>query len=84
MKIRVWQAKVMLVHHIRRLDESSLANRMYKEQVKNIWPGLAKETEDLCDILCIEIVNETELPKKMFYKIIKVACNIYEDKAMRT
>ena len=83
MKIRVWQAKLMLIHHMRHLDESSLANRMYKEQVKNIWPGLAKETEDLCNILCIENVNETDLPKKMFYKIIKKACNIFEDNALK-
>ena len=70
----------MLVHHIRHLDLSSLASKIYKEQVMNIWPGLAKH---LSVMLNIENVNATELPKKICYKIFKEACSIYEDKKLR-
>ena len=83
MKLRVWRAKIMLIHHIRQLEEGSLAQRMYDEQVKNIWPGLANEVEDLCEKLGIENCNETELTKKMFAKIVDQACNSYEDTIMK-
>ena len=34
--LRVWQQKIMLVHHIRSLEDESLTKMMYKEQVKTI------------------------------------------------
>ena len=49
MKLRVWRAQVMLLHHIWSLDDDALASMMYKEQVKNNWPGLARETEHICE-----------------------------------
>ena len=50
-------------HHpnIRSLDKEALANEMYLEQLKNNWPGLARETEDICEYLGIEDVNKTGL-----------------------
>ena len=41
--LRVWKQKILLVHHIRSLDDTSLAKMMYIEQVRNKWPGLAME-----------------------------------------
>ena len=45
MGFRVWVQKIMLMLHVRRLDENTLAHRMYKEQKENAWPGLAEETQ---------------------------------------
>ena len=54
MGLRVWREKIMLMLHIRRLDESTLAHRMYREQRANAWPGLAQETQSICEQLEVE------------------------------
>ena len=41
MGLRVWIEKAMLVLHVRKLEEGSLARRSYEEQVTKMWPGLA-------------------------------------------
>ena len=51
---------------------------MYNDQVLNNWTGSAKEAEELCEEL-IEKVNETEMKKKLCYKIMKEACLQKED-----
>ena len=60
MKCRIWIEKVMLVYHIRKLLESSLANMVYLEQVANKWPGLAGEVTAICEDLKIEQVHDTD------------------------
>merc|ERR1712016_22186 len=48
MKLRIWKEKVMLVLHIRSLDDNTLAKKIYNQQVEEGWPGLAKETKEIC------------------------------------
>ena len=48
MALRVKKEKVMMVKHVRELELDSLARQMYEEQVKNNWPGLAQEAENIC------------------------------------
>ena len=84
MKLRVWQDKLMMIHHIRNIEEGSLANLMYSEQVKNNWPGLSKEAEELSEELGIENANETSLPKKMYTKMVDKACKEKEDESMKS
>ena len=83
MKLRVWREKIMLIHHIRSLEEEALAKTMYDEQVRNLWPGLAKEAEKLCEQLELEDVNKTELTKKMFTKEVDDACKSMENVRMK-
>ena len=75
--LRVWQQKILLVHHIRSLEETSLANMMYKEQVKNKYLGLAKEAEQLCEKLAYK-------PKTVYTAEVKKACKRMEDIMMKT
>ena len=35
MKYQIWAEKVILIHHIRGLDDSALANSIWKEQWEN-------------------------------------------------
>ena len=70
MKLRVYREKLMLVHHLRTLDSEALASEMYSEQVKNNWPGLAREAEEICEHLGIQSVNKTLLNKKQFSQLI--------------
>ena len=49
---------------IRKLKETTLAKKVYMEQKSLDWPGLVKETRDICSKLEIEDVNETEKDDK--------------------
>ena len=60
----------MLMLHVVSLDEDTLANRVYKEQRSNNWPGLAQETEEICRKLGIESVHTTRLNSKNYRKVV--------------
>ena len=65
MKFRIYIEKVLIVLHVRSLDKESLANRIYLKQIDENWPGLAKETKNICLELDIEDCNLTLLSKKI-------------------
>ena len=44
---------MMLVLDIRSPDDKTLAKMIYKQQVEESWPGLAKETKEICEELGI-------------------------------
>ena len=73
----------MLIHHIGRLKKEALASEMYREQVRNNWPGLAREVEDICEQLGIENVNETALSKTQFSKLVDKAMVQKEDQMLK-
>ena len=54
---RVWLEKLLLVRHIRSLDTDTLARSIYEEQKKMAWPGLAKETAEICRKLGQSVSN---------------------------
>ena len=83
MQVRIWRQKLMLVHHLRSLSQEALASEMYEEQVRNNWPGLAREAEDICDQLGIENVNETRLSKSQYGQVVDAAIFYKEDEAMK-
>ena len=73
MRHRIWIEKAMMILHLRGLEESALARRIWKEQREWDWPGLAK---DICKVLGVEDVNEIEYEKKENrVKLIK-ACKV--------
>ena len=72
-QFRIWREKFMLIHHLRRLSEEALASEMYREQVRNNWPGLASEAEDICEQLEIQNVSETVLSKQQFSQLVDTA-----------
>ena len=69
MRLRIWKEKLMLILHIRSLEGTALANKIYNEQRKEGWPGLAKETKEICKGLNITDVNTTYLTKNE-YKLL--------------
>ena len=76
MELRIWKEKLLLVLHLRTLEEDSLAGWAYKEQIKNGWPGLASEAKEICKTLKIEDVNQTVLGKKEFMKLVTLALQV--------
>ena len=73
----------MMIIHIRSLDEEDSARKVYEEQRKNKWPGLAKETAIICDQLGIEDCNETRLSKSEYRKLVTAACHIQNEASIR-
>ena len=45
----VMKRKLNFVNRLKNLDESSLAKKIFDEQVKHSWPGLITECDELCD-----------------------------------
>ena len=86
MKLRVWIEKVMLVRHLRSLDESSLARRVYEEQKLRQWPGLAKEAAAICQELGVENCNESnifEMSNKLYRQMLLQKCKEKDELALR-
>ena len=83
MGLRVWREKLMLMLHIRNLSEGTLANRIYREQRDNTWPGLALETKNICEQLEIESVHTTGLEGKVYRKVVTEACHKLNERRLR-
>ena len=47
-KMGIRKKKLMFVHNIQNLEYGTLAKQVWQEEVRNGWPGLAKEMEDIC------------------------------------
>ena len=83
MRLRVEMEKVMMILHVRHMPNDCLAKKIYDEQLEYDWPGLVKESRDICRKLEIEDVNETPMMKKGYKKAIKEAARIFDDKELK-
>ena len=64
MELRVWREKLVLAHHLLNLGKETLARQMYDEQLKQGWPGLAKEVDLICSTLGLERMSACWLEAK--------------------
>ena len=83
MSLRVMIEKVMLVLYIRNLEEDTLARKIYEEQKKYCWPGLAQETKLICQELDIEDVNDTQEGRISYKKLLIKACHLKNENNLR-
>ena len=85
MENKIIKKKLNLIFHIKSLDDKTLAKQVYMEQIKNNWPGLTKEVEDICE--CLEIVNITktddEITKYSWKKIVSKAVEKKNNKELK-
>ena len=75
MGVRVMEPKLLLALHLRHLDEESLANQVYQDQLAMGWPDLATEVGKICEELGIENVNTTKYNKYDYKTILSEACH---------
>ena len=73
----------MLVMHIRSLDEKTLAKKIYEEQKENDWPGLVKETSQICEELGIQNCNTTSMDKTEYKEIVNSALKMKDEEFLR-
>ena len=78
MERRIWKEKVMMILHIRQLDEAAMAKKVWVEQMMNGWPGLAKDVEKICDTVGIDDANKTGMTAGEYAKSFEVACRGWE------
>ena len=81
-ELRVWREKVLLVHHLRGLDPDFLARRIYQEQRERAWPGLARETTEICRQLGIPDCNTADILATGDRKMITESCKQYDKRKM--
>ena len=63
-KWRIWEAKLMFVKRLLRMETKTLARQVYERQLKLKLPGLAREVTEICDIIKIPDVNYYEVRKE--------------------
>ena len=73
----------MLAHHLRNLDEKSLARQIYDEQVLYNWPGLVGEVKSICERLGVEDTNITNMSKKVLKATMSAAFRTEEERMMK-
>ena len=86
MKLRVWVEKLMLVRHIRSLEDTTIARQVYEEQKCHGWPGLVRETAPICSRLGIEDGNEVAMERwstKEYRKLVLEACRKHDEAELR-
>ena len=74
MKLRIWKKKVMMIHHLKNLSDSSLAKQVWREQLQQDWPGLAREASIICEELGIKNVNESQTGRQELKTLVNNAC----------
>ena len=72
-----------MVLHIRKLEENSIAKSIYEEQKLKQWPGLARETKNICTVLNIPDCNETRIGKPDYILIVREAINRKNESMLR-
>ena len=83
MGLRVYIEKCMLVLHVRKLEEGSLARRVYEEQVPKEWPGLAQEVHQICLELGVESAHTTKMSKKVYRSKLTSACHTKNEELIK-
>ena len=86
MRLRIGVEKVMLVRFLRSMEEGSLARLVYEEQKEQRWPGLVKETENICKEIGVANVNEDNIWKlntKEYRKLVIKKCKEKDEIVLR-
>ena len=86
MRMRVWVEKLMLVRHLRGLEISTIARRVYEEQTIQEWPGLVRETAAICELLRIEDCNKADMgnwSNKAYRALVLDACKAKDEEELR-
>ena len=69
--------KIMLVRRLQEKERTSLARCVYEEQLRQGWPGLAREVTRICDEVKIDDVNFNKVKKEDIKEAIFM--NHYKD-----
>ena len=83
MESKIWREKIMLIYYVSHLVDDDLAKDMMEEQVSNSWPGLAKEVDQLVEMLKVENPKTTQCGRKVYNEMVKTACKWRDEVLMK-
>ena len=69
--------------HLRGLEEDSLGRRVWEEQRRFSWPGLAMEASAISKKLVVEDPNTTVLSMFEYRKEVTKACHQYQERQLK-
>ena len=75
MRHRVWQKKIFLVAAIWQQDDDCLARQVLEEQVRQGWPGLAREVKEICRQ--VGLPDATDQKTVLDKEAIKIAIKVH-------
>ena len=75
--------KLLLVFHIRNLEETALAKQIYTQQLKFDWDGPVKECRQFCVELGIPDVTQVQATKQQFKAMVNEACRLLDEKDLK-
>ena len=81
--LRVMREKLCLALHIARLGEDTLARRIWEEQKLYGWPGLARETEEISELLGVDRPEVTNMTNKCYRAEVTAACHRENEARLR-
>ena len=73
-------AKISLVFHIRIMNDEALAKKIYIQQLKYGWPGLVRESINMCEEFGIPDVTIVKATKKELKIMFREACRLKDEK----
>ena len=71
--------KACLILHLRGLEEDSLGRRVWEEQRRFNWPGLAREAREISRKLVVDDPNTTDMSKQQYRAEITKACHQFQE-----
>ena len=83
MALRIWREKTCLILHLRGLEEDSLGRKIWEEQRRFRWPGLAREASEISRKLVVDDPNTTSLSKQQYRAEVTKACHHFQEGQLR-
>ena len=72
MKNRILKKKLLFLHHLETLDNTSLANQVYKSQLELNLPGLMDDCKDFLEKYDLFNIKPSYLPHPLIFSFYKL------------
>ena len=82
-KHQIYIEKLTLLFHIRNLEQGSLANQVYEQQLEHSWPGLVKEGKEISEKLGIPDITVIKCDKVELKNMVKRAAKEHDEKELK-
>ena len=80
---QIMKEKLLLVFHIRNLEDTALAKQIYTQQLKFDWPGPVRECRKICTELGIPDVTQVKATKQQFKTMVQEACRLLDERHLK-
>ena len=83
MKYRIWTSKLIFVNTLKNMQDGTLAKEIFNDQVKRGWPGLAKETTQICQDLELPNIIQERIGKRNWESLVKKAAKEKQEEELK-